>query len=163
MVKYWPEIGKCGYLVWRYLLRRDDLEPAPWTPEGLERIKKLGLSVQVRPPVCLHVQTSSPLQQTGSTCRSPVCPQYPPGYLAAMANKTKKEACARPGRGGRGKHYPGRGRPRRQRKMKEKEENGEEEEEEQLMASIDDEEDEEEPESNGEEKTTRGSGGCFYR
>uniref|UniRef100_A0A3B5KZ35 E3 ubiquitin-protein ligase UHRF n=1 Tax=Xiphophorus couchianus TaxID=32473 RepID=A0A3B5KZ35_9TELE len=67
VVKYWPEIGKCGYLVWRYLLRRDDLEPAPWTPEGLERIKKLGLSVQ-----------------------------YPPGYLAAMANKTKKEACARP-------------------------------------------------------------------
>uniref|UniRef100_A0A8C7WX23 E3 ubiquitin-protein ligase UHRF n=1 Tax=Oryzias sinensis TaxID=183150 RepID=A0A8C7WX23_9TELE len=68
VVKYWPEIGKCGYLVWRYLLRRDDLEPAPWTPEGLERIQKLGLVVQ-----------------------------YPPGYLAAMANKTKKEACARPG------------------------------------------------------------------
>uniref|UniRef100_A0A8C7WXB3 E3 ubiquitin-protein ligase UHRF n=1 Tax=Oryzias sinensis TaxID=183150 RepID=A0A8C7WXB3_9TELE len=63
VVKYWPEIGKCGYLVWRYLLRRDDLEPAPWTPEGLERIQKLGLVVQ-----------------------------YPPGYLAAMANKTKKEA-----------------------------------------------------------------------
>uniref|UniRef100_A0A671YCI1 E3 ubiquitin-protein ligase UHRF n=1 Tax=Sparus aurata TaxID=8175 RepID=A0A671YCI1_SPAAU len=70
VVKYWPEIGKCGYLVWRYLLRRDDMEPAPWTPEGVERIKKLGLAVQ-----------------------------YPPGYLAAMANKTKKEACARPGRG----------------------------------------------------------------
>uniref|UniRef100_A0A4W6CM94 E3 ubiquitin-protein ligase UHRF n=1 Tax=Lates calcarifer TaxID=8187 RepID=A0A4W6CM94_LATCA len=51
VVKYWPEIGKCGYLVWRYLLRRDDLEPAPWTPEGLERIKKLGLAVQVSPPV----------------------------------------------------------------------------------------------------------------
>jgi len=48
VVKYWPEIGKCGYLVWRYLLRRDDLEPAPWTPEGLERIKKLDLCVQVR-------------------------------------------------------------------------------------------------------------------
>uniref|UniRef100_A0A3Q3FW94 E3 ubiquitin-protein ligase UHRF n=1 Tax=Labrus bergylta TaxID=56723 RepID=A0A3Q3FW94_9LABR len=70
VVKYWPEIGKCGYLVWRYLLRRDDMEPAPWTPEGLERINKLGLSVQ-----------------------------YPPGYVEAMANKTKKEACARPGRG----------------------------------------------------------------
>uniref|UniRef100_A0AAQ5ZD62 E3 ubiquitin-protein ligase UHRF n=1 Tax=Amphiprion ocellaris TaxID=80972 RepID=A0AAQ5ZD62_AMPOC len=69
VVKYWPEIGKCGYLVWRYLLRRDDMEPAPWTPEGVERIKKLGLAVQ-----------------------------YPPGYLSAMANKTKKEACARPGR-----------------------------------------------------------------
>uniref|UniRef100_A0A669DWU9 E3 ubiquitin-protein ligase UHRF n=1 Tax=Oreochromis niloticus TaxID=8128 RepID=A0A669DWU9_ORENI len=48
VVKYWPEIGKCGYLVWRYLLRRDDQEPAPWTPEGVERIKKLGLAVQVR-------------------------------------------------------------------------------------------------------------------
>uniref|UniRef100_A0A8C9Z9U3 E3 ubiquitin-protein ligase UHRF n=1 Tax=Sander lucioperca TaxID=283035 RepID=A0A8C9Z9U3_SANLU len=48
VVKYWPEIGKCGYLVWRYLLRRDDLEPAPWTPEGLERIEKLGLAVQKR-------------------------------------------------------------------------------------------------------------------
>uniref|UniRef100_A0A672J8Q6 E3 ubiquitin-protein ligase UHRF n=1 Tax=Salarias fasciatus TaxID=181472 RepID=A0A672J8Q6_SALFA len=47
VVKYWPEIGKCGYLVWRYLLRRDDMEPAPWTPEGLERIQKLGLAVQV--------------------------------------------------------------------------------------------------------------------
>uniref|UniRef100_A0A3P8XQH3 E3 ubiquitin-protein ligase UHRF n=1 Tax=Esox lucius TaxID=8010 RepID=A0A3P8XQH3_ESOLU len=47
VVKYWPEIGKCGFLVWRYLLRRDDVEPAPWTPEGLERIQKLGLTVQV--------------------------------------------------------------------------------------------------------------------
>ncbi|KAM9338548.1 E3 ubiquitin-protein ligase UHRF2 [Symphorus nematophorus] len=125
VVKYWPEIGKCGYLVWRYLLRRDDLEPAPWTPEGLERIKKLGLAIQ-----------------------------YPPGYLAAMANKTKKEAIARPGRGGRSKHYPGRGRPRRQRKIKEKEENGEEEDEEdQPMAGVD----EEEPQSNGEQKISRDS------
>ncbi|KAJ3605190.1 hypothetical protein NHX12_027240 [Muraenolepis orangiensis] len=62
VVKYWPEIGKCGFLVWRYLLRRDDLEPAPWTAEGLERSKKLSLAVQ-----------------------------YPPGYLEAMANKIKKE------------------------------------------------------------------------
>ncbi|XP_029300408.1 E3 ubiquitin-protein ligase UHRF2 isoform X2 [Cottoperca gobio] len=121
VVKYWPEIGKCGYLVWRYLLRRDDLEPAPWTPEGLERITKLGLAVQ-----------------------------YPPGYLAAMANKTKKEACARPGRGGRTKHYAGRGRPRR-RKIKEKEENDDDDEYGQPMASVED----EEPQSNGEKKTTR--------
>uniref|UniRef100_A0A8D3DUY6 E3 ubiquitin-protein ligase UHRF n=1 Tax=Scophthalmus maximus TaxID=52904 RepID=A0A8D3DUY6_SCOMX len=130
VVKYWPEIGKCGYLVWRYLLRRDDLEPAPWTPEGQERIKKLGLAVQ-----------------------------YPPGYLSAMANKTKKEACARPGRGGRGKHYPGRGRPRRQRKIKEKEEIDEDEEDMQPVASV---EEEEEPPSNGEQKTTRDRGGCFH-
>ncbi|KAG5834578.1 E3 ubiquitin-protein ligase UHRF2-like isoform X1 [Anguilla anguilla] len=81
VVKYWPEIGKCGFLVWRYLLRRDDLEPAPWTPEGAERTKKLALAVQ-----------------------------YPPGYLEAMANKTKKEATVRGGV--RGKRHSGRGRPR---------------------------------------------------
>uniref|UniRef100_A0A9J7YCD8 E3 ubiquitin-protein ligase UHRF n=1 Tax=Cyprinus carpio carpio TaxID=630221 RepID=A0A9J7YCD8_CYPCA len=81
VVKYWPEIGKCGFLVWRYLLRRDDLEPAPWTPEGIERSKKLGLKVQ-----------------------------YPPGYLEAMANKTKREATVRSvGGSKRGRK---RGRPR---------------------------------------------------
>uniref|UniRef100_A0A667YXI1 E3 ubiquitin-protein ligase UHRF n=1 Tax=Myripristis murdjan TaxID=586833 RepID=A0A667YXI1_9TELE len=79
VVKYWPEIGKCGFLVWRYLLRRDDMEPAPWTPEGLERIKKLGLAVQ-----------------------------YPPGYLEAMANKTKKEANVKSGGTSRGKRHGGR-------------------------------------------------------
>uniref|UniRef100_A0A8C2IDZ2 E3 ubiquitin-protein ligase UHRF n=1 Tax=Cyprinus carpio TaxID=7962 RepID=A0A8C2IDZ2_CYPCA len=57
VVKYWPEIGKCGFLVWRYLLRRDDLEPAPWTPEGIERSKKLGLRVQVR-SVCVSERES---------------------------------------------------------------------------------------------------------
>lgn len=118
VVKYWPEVGKCGYLVWRYLLRRDDQEPAPWTPEGIERIKKLGLTVQ-----------------------------YPPGYLAAMANKTKKEAIARPGHGGnRQRRYPGRGRPRKRRSMKKKEED--EEDEEGLMACLDD----DELQSNGDEQ-----------
>ncbi|XP_061703665.1 E3 ubiquitin-protein ligase UHRF2-like [Syngnathoides biaculeatus] len=128
VVKYWPEIGKCGYLVWRYLLRRDDQEPAPWTPEGLDRIKKLGLLIQ-----------------------------YPPGYQAVMANKTKKEAIARPGRGGRSKHHSGRGRgrgrPRKHPKM-EKEEDEEDEEFEHLMAAV--EEDEEEaPQSNGDQKTSK--------
>lgn len=61
VVKYWPEIGKSGFLVWRYLLRRDDVEPAPWTPEGKDRTKKLALKIQ-----------------------------YPEGYLEAMANKEKK-------------------------------------------------------------------------
>ncbi|KAA8589468.1 hypothetical protein FQN60_012833 [Etheostoma spectabile] len=46
VVKYWPAKGKSGFLVWRYLLRRDDDEPAPWTREGKERIKKLGLTMQ---------------------------------------------------------------------------------------------------------------------
>ncbi|XP_026559511.1 E3 ubiquitin-protein ligase UHRF2 [Pseudonaja textilis] len=66
VVKYWPEIGKCGFLVWRYLLRRDDAEPAPWTTEGIDRSKKLGLSLQ-----------------------------YPEGYWEAMANKEKKDKVKR--------------------------------------------------------------------
>ncbi|XP_029920621.1 E3 ubiquitin-protein ligase UHRF2 isoform X2 [Myripristis murdjan] len=123
VVKYWPEIGKCGFLVWRYLLRRDDMEPAPWTPEGLERIKKLGLAVQ-----------------------------YPPGYLEAMANKTKKEANVKSGGTSRGKRHGGRGRPRIHPKAKEEEED-EDEDEEPLMSN----EDEEMPQSNGRQKTSKES------
>ncbi|KAK7895651.1 hypothetical protein WMY93_020976 [Mugilogobius chulae] len=55
VVKYWPEVGKCGLSCVEYLLRRDDTEPAPWTPEGLERTKKLGLKIQKRG----HCQTWS--------------------------------------------------------------------------------------------------------
>uniref|UniRef100_A0A8C7G4N7 E3 ubiquitin-protein ligase UHRF n=1 Tax=Oncorhynchus kisutch TaxID=8019 RepID=A0A8C7G4N7_ONCKI len=49
VVKYWPEKGKSGFLVWRYLLKRNDDEPAPWTRDGKERIKKLGLIMQGTP------------------------------------------------------------------------------------------------------------------
>ncbi|XP_072268962.1 E3 ubiquitin-protein ligase UHRF1-like [Pyxicephalus adspersus] len=62
VVKYWPQKGKSGFLVWRYLLRRDDEEPAPWTREGKERIKKLGLTMQ-----------------------------YPEGYLESVANKEREK------------------------------------------------------------------------
>ncbi|CAL1569345.1 unnamed protein product [Knipowitschia caucasica] len=93
VVKYWPELGKCGYLVWRYLLRRDDHEPAPWTPEGLERTKKLGLTVQ-----------------------------YPPGYLEAMGKKNKKDPIAKPGYRGRHYTGKGRGRKPRVFKKEEDEE-----------------------------------------
>ncbi|NWI51626.1 UHRF1 ligase, partial [Calyptomena viridis] len=62
VVKYWPETGKSGFLVWRYLLRRDDEEPAPWTKEGKDRMKKLGLTMQ-----------------------------YPEGYVEAVANKDKEK------------------------------------------------------------------------
>ncbi|XP_050995805.1 E3 ubiquitin-protein ligase UHRF1 [Acomys russatus] len=60
VVKYWPEKGKSGFLVWRYLLRRDDTEPGPWTREGKDRIRQLGLTMQ-----------------------------YPEGYLEALASKEK--------------------------------------------------------------------------
>ncbi|KAG9476349.1 hypothetical protein GDO78_003089 [Eleutherodactylus coqui] len=62
VVKYWPEKGKSGFLIWRYLLRRDDDEPAPWTKEGKDRMKKLGLTMQ-----------------------------YPEGYLETMANKEREK------------------------------------------------------------------------
>ena len=45
VVKYWPQIGESGFLVWRYLLRRDDPTPAPWTKDGMNRIKRLGLTI----------------------------------------------------------------------------------------------------------------------
>ena len=47
VVKYWPNKGKSGFLVWRFLLRRDDPTPAPWTREGKKRMKELGLAIQV--------------------------------------------------------------------------------------------------------------------
>ncbi|XP_075067919.1 E3 ubiquitin-protein ligase UHRF1-like [Mixophyes fleayi] len=62
VVKYWPEKGKSGFLVWRYLLKRDDEESAPWSKDGKERIKKLGLVMQ-----------------------------YPEGYLESMANKEREK------------------------------------------------------------------------
>ncbi|GIX75163.1 e3 ubiquitin-protein ligase UHRF1 [Caerostris extrusa] len=60
IVKYWPEKGKSGFLVWRYLLRRDDPSPAPWTKAGKKRIKELGLTMQ-----------------------------YPEGYLESLEEKQK--------------------------------------------------------------------------
>nr|CAD7200520.1 unnamed protein product [Timema douglasi] len=62
VVKYYPEKGKAGFIVWRYVLRRDDPTFAPWTKEGKERINRLGLKLE-----------------------------YPENYLEAMASKEKTE------------------------------------------------------------------------
>jgi len=43
VVKYWQEKGKSGHEVWKYLMRRDDETPAPWTKEGKRRMQELGL------------------------------------------------------------------------------------------------------------------------
>lgn len=45
VVKYYPDIGKSGFRVWRYVLRRDDPSPAPWTKEGKARIALLDLKL----------------------------------------------------------------------------------------------------------------------
>ncbi|CAG8549742.1 8376_t:CDS:2, partial [Ambispora gerdemannii] len=47
LVKYWKEKGRSGFYVWRYLMRRDDDEPAPWTKEGKALIEKLSLEIYV--------------------------------------------------------------------------------------------------------------------
>ncbi|KAF5308962.1 hypothetical protein FQR65_LT00044 [Abscondita terminalis] len=36
VVKYYPEKGISGYLVWKYLLRRDDPSPVPWSKNAQE-------------------------------------------------------------------------------------------------------------------------------
>eukprot|EP00058_Branchiostoma_floridae_P015048 XP_002600536.1 hypothetical protein BRAFLDRAFT_205411 [Branchiostoma floridae] len=70
IVKYWPAKGKSGFLVWRYKLRRDDPEAAPWTKEGQKTAKKLGLTMQ-----------------------------YPDGYLEAQAAKEKEKEGGTPAKG----------------------------------------------------------------
>ncbi|XP_054162429.1 E3 ubiquitin-protein ligase UHRF1-like, partial [Oppia nitens] len=45
VVKYWSQTGESGFLVWRYLLRRDDPTPSPWTNDGKNRCKRLGLTI----------------------------------------------------------------------------------------------------------------------
>ncbi len=42
IVKYWPEKSEEGFVIWRYLFRRDDPTPAPWTPEGKRLILENG-------------------------------------------------------------------------------------------------------------------------
>jgi len=61
VVKYYPEKGQSGFIVWRYLLRRDDPSPAPWTEEGQKRIEEEGFTLN-----------------------------YPEGYLEAQAEKEKE-------------------------------------------------------------------------
>ncbi|XP_067943687.1 E3 ubiquitin-protein ligase UHRF1-like [Watersipora subatra] len=46
LVKYWPQKGQSGFLVWRYFFRRDDPAPAPWTKAGKKRTEELGLVMQ---------------------------------------------------------------------------------------------------------------------
>lgn len=44
VVKYYPDTSN-GFIMWKYVLRRDDPTPAPWTKEGKERIAFLGLKM----------------------------------------------------------------------------------------------------------------------
>ncbi|KAG9071309.1 E3 ubiquitin-protein ligase uhrf1 [Linnemannia hyalina] len=50
VVKYWPEKGKAGFTVWRYLMRRDDLEPAPWETQDLIIAPSIDVSAATEEP-----------------------------------------------------------------------------------------------------------------
>ena len=78
IVKYWPEQGKSGFLVWRYMMQRDDPNPAPWSKEGKKKIKELGLTMQ-----------------------------YPDGYLEAQAQKEREKEEGEGTPGGKGKKGKG--------------------------------------------------------
>jgi len=62
VVKYWPQKGDSGFIVWRYLMRRDDPVSSPWSKEGKKRIEEEGYE-------CI----------------------YPEGYLEAQAEKEKEK------------------------------------------------------------------------
>ena len=47
VVRYWREKGGSGFLICRFLLRRDDPTPAPWTEEGAALIKSKGLALKL--------------------------------------------------------------------------------------------------------------------
>ncbi|XP_066998169.2 E3 ubiquitin-protein ligase UHRF1 [Anabrus simplex] len=68
VVKYYPQKGKSGYVVWRYVLRRDDPTPAPWTEEGKKHMESLGLTMI-----------------------------YPEGYLEVMASKENQDVAVEKG------------------------------------------------------------------
>lgn len=44
VVKYFPTVGKVGFIVWKFLMRRDDPVPAPWTEEGKKLIDEKNLN-----------------------------------------------------------------------------------------------------------------------
>ncbi|KAF9135029.1 ubiquitin-like with PHD and RING finger domains 2 [Mortierella sp. GBA39] len=50
VVKYWPEKGKGGFTIWRYLMRRDDLEPAPWETHDLIITPSMEVSTATEEP-----------------------------------------------------------------------------------------------------------------
>ena len=73
-VRYWPQKGASGFIVWRYEIRRDDPTPAPWSKEGKKRMEELGYELI-----------------------------YPEGYLEAEAEKEKAKEKEAAGKSGKGK------------------------------------------------------------
>lgn len=84
IVKYWPEKGKSGFLVWRYFLQRDDSTPPIWTEEGKKRIEQLGLDQVIVSDSVLYFNI-------GRFSISVVCFKYPEGHLEALEAKEQEK------------------------------------------------------------------------
>ncbi|KAJ2715596.1 hypothetical protein H4R19_001118 [Coemansia spiralis] len=73
IVKYWKERGVSGFYVWRYLFRRDDTEPAPWTEEGQAVVARRGL-VMYDPDNTAEGQATSSAKTNGKRKASDTAP-----------------------------------------------------------------------------------------
>lgn len=67
VVKYYPDTNTYGFLIWKYVLKRDDPTPAPWTKEGKARIAFLGLKTLYPDG---YLETTEEFSKTGAKKRS---------------------------------------------------------------------------------------------
>jgi len=88
VVKYWQETGKSGFKVWRYLFRRDDPEPAPWTKQGKKKIEELGLEMKY-PDGYLEAQKKKELEKSAKK-RKPSDENEPSETPASQTPKKMK-------------------------------------------------------------------------
>lgn len=96
VVRYWPEHNAdSGLLIWRYLLRRDDENPSPWSRQGKKRVAKLGLKL-INPPGytdCLEPSKSTKRKRCASSRisskRIKIEPYHLPDPLLNLISKDK--------------------------------------------------------------------------
>ncbi|XP_014673331.1 PREDICTED: E3 ubiquitin-protein ligase UHRF1-like [Priapulus caudatus] len=104
IVEYWQEKGQSGFKVWRYLLRRDDLTPAPWSKAGQKRVKELGLEMQY-PEGYLEAQESSRLEKEEQEAKAEAMDaeeaEGAEDGSAKKGRKSRKSSSKTPGKGKR--------------------------------------------------------------
>ncbi|XP_071638230.1 E3 ubiquitin-protein ligase UHRF1 isoform X2 [Temnothorax longispinosus] len=65
VVRYYP-VEESGFRVWKYVLRRDDPIPAPWTKEGKKRIASLNLKMLYPKGYLKDEKTMKTFDETGA-------------------------------------------------------------------------------------------------
>ncbi|KAJ2335219.1 hypothetical protein GGI00_001476 [Coemansia sp. RSA 2681] len=95
IVKYWKQKGESGHFVWRYLFRRDDPEPAPWTPEGKANIERWGL-VLYDPDESYSAAVASATSAKATVKRATVTKRERSGKAAVGTKQTKRVYTCKP-------------------------------------------------------------------